>query len=245
MESHCILWNRKDWPLGNGMKESGSNLGKSLRAVLWDLDGTLIDSYPAIAASVNHVRAHYGLEPMPLDAVRVCVGHGVIQLMTKTVPGCDPQDARLIYARHHERTLKAGTTLLPGAGDILHELRAQGVRHAVCSNKPREFSEQLLDHLGIARWVDALLGPEDVAAPKPAPDMLHLGLEKLGANRDEALFVGDMTVDISAARSAGLRVAVVAIGSDSPDKLKSARPDIFAADLGELSRILRAGGFPA
>jgi len=224
------------------MSAAETNWGKSLQAVLWDLDGTLMDSYPAITASVNHVRAFYGMGPMTVEAVRVCVGHGVIQLMAKTVPGRDPQQARLIYAGHHEKTLKVGTKLLPGAGAILRDLRARGVRHAVCSNKPREFSAQLLDHLEIACWVDVLLGPEDVAAPKPAPDMLLLGLERLGTRPEEAFFVGDMTVDIQAARSAGLRVAVVATGSDSADKLKAAGPDVFAPDLGALARILSACG---
>lgn len=215
---------------------------KSLKACLWDLDGTLIDSYPAIAASVNHVRAHFGLEPMSLDAVRVCVGHGVVHLMAKTVPGCDPQEARALYSAHHGETLKAGTVLLPGAKEILEGLQAAGIRHAVCSNKPRSFSEQLLGFLGIAKFVDVLLGPEDVAAPKPAPDMLLLGLEKLGSGTVDSLFVGDMTVDIQAARRAGLRVAVVATGSDTEDQLKAAGPDLLASNLEDLAEILGASG---
>ena len=222
------------------MNAASSNWSGNLKAVLWDLDGTLIDSYPAITASVNHVRSEYGLGSMTLEAVRACVGHGVIHLMIRTVPRCDPDQARLIYSAHHEKTLKSGTKLLPGADSILSGLRGRGVRHAVCSNKPRAFSAQLLEHLGIARWVDVLLGPEDVGAPKPAPDMLILGLEKLGCKTEEALFVGDMTVDIQAARLAGLRVAVVATGSDTVDKLKEAGPDIFAMDLQDLDHILGA-----
>lgn len=211
---------------------------ENLKACLWDLDGTLIDSYPAIAASVNHVRRHFGLEPMSQNAVRICVGHGVVQLMAKTVPGCDPQEARALYSTHHGETLKAGTVLLPGAKEILEGFKSLGIRHAVCSNKPKRFSEQLLEFLGIARFVDVLLGPEDVAAPKPAPDMLLLGLERLGTGSLESLFVGDMTVDIQAARRAGLRVAVVATGSDSEDQLRAAGPDLLASNLEKLAEIL-------
>ena len=210
----------------------------SLHVCLWDLDGTLINSYPAITASVNHVRAHFALEPMTVDAVRYCVGHGVNHLMTKTAPGCDLAIAKEVYAEHHQRTLTSGTVLLPGAADILRQLKVLGVRHAVCSNKPRGFSEQLLDYLGLANSVDVLLGPEDVKAPKPAPDMLLLGLDRLGATPDIALFVGDMAVDIQAARGAGLKVAVVATGSDSEENLKSANPDLLASGLPELGQIL-------
>lgn len=212
--------------------------GKNLEACLWDLDGTLIDSYPAIAASVNHVRDHFGLAPLTVGEVRVCVGHGVDRLMQQTVPGVDPVQAREMYGKHHAATLQGGTVLLPGAGELLAVMKNFGVKHAVCSNKPRHFSEQVLSFLGIEPFVDMLLGPEDVRAKKPAPDMLLLALEKLAVFPENSLFVGDMTVDIQAARSASLSVAVVATGSDSLEKLRQANPDLLAPNLLELSAIL-------
>ncbi len=212
-----------------------------LKACLWDLDGTLIDSYPAIAASVNHVRKIYHFEPLPVSEIKSCVGRGIEHLLGSTVPGCDVSVASEIYGRHHAETLISGTVLLPGAASLLAALKELGVHHAICSNKPRRFSQQLIRCLGISSLLDALLGPEDVAMRKPAPDMLWTALSRLGFEKSQALFVGDMTVDIEAARAAGMRVAVVATGSDTMEDLQSSGPDFLAKDLSGLAVLLGIG----
>src|SRR5438105_1840340 len=88
-------------------------------AVLFDFDGTLADSYPAITASVNHVRAAHGLPPLPEPEVRRHVGRGPVYLLEHTVPGCDPQVEVVRYRAHHPSVLRSGTRLLPGAAAAL------------------------------------------------------------------------------------------------------------------------------
>lgn len=197
----------------------------NLRAVLFDLDGTLADAYAGIAASVNHVRAMHGLPPLPEPAVRRHVGRGPEHLLEHTVPGCDPAKDALLYRAHHPSVMRVGTRLLPGATAALNYLKNAEVRLAVCSNKPRVFTAEILLHLGIAGYFDAVLGPEDVAHPKPAPDMLRAALTRLEVTAAEALYVGDMTVDVETARAAGVAVWIVATGSHDRATLEAARPD--------------------
>jgi phosphoglycolate phosphatase len=212
-----------------------------LRAALFDFDGTLVDSYPAIAASVNHVRALYGLPPLDLEEVKRWVGRGAAYLLAHTVPAGDAEANFAAYRDHHPSVLYSGTRLMPGATEVLRHLHERGVRLGVCSNKPVGFTRDLAAYLGLAPLLDAVLGPEDVARPKPAPEMLVAALRRLGIPPDEALYVGDMVVDVETARGAGVDAWVVATGSEERDALVRARPDRLFADLGELAAALAAG----
>jgi 2-phosphoglycolate phosphatase len=207
-------------------------------AVLFDFDGTLVDSYPAIAASVNHVRARRGLPPLPVEEVKRHVGRGPDHLLGHTVPGGDVATDLSIYRAHHPSVMGALTALLPGAAETLARLDDAGLRLGLCSNKPRIFSQVLLEQLGIARHFEVVLGPEDVAHLKPAPDMLQVAVRRLGLTPAQALYVGDMTVDIETARAAGLTVWVVATGSDSRAALVAARPDRLLERLSDLADAL-------
>jgi phosphoglycolate phosphatase len=214
-----------------------------LRAVLFDFDGTLGDSYAAITASVNHVRSLYGLPPLTEAQVRPHVGRGPENLLESTV-GTGTSAANVAaYLAHHPSVMRAGTRLMPGAGQALWTLRACGLRLGVCSNKPVVFTRELLSWLGVANEFDLVLGPEDVARPKPAPNMLLEALRRLNVAAKEVLYIGDMTVDIGTARAAGVRVYVVATGSDSIESLRAAEPDGLFTGLADLARAV-AGSFP-
>jgi phosphoglycolate phosphatase len=208
------------------------------RGVLFDFDGTLADSYPAITASVNHVRSLYGLAPLPEAEVRRHVGRGAAYLLDKTVPqGSLAADVEA-YRAHHPSVLQSGTSLLPGAADALRALHGRGFRLGVCSNKPVAFTRELVTYLGVAPYLNLVLGPEDVERPKPAPDMLRAALPRLGLDAREVLYVGDMVVDIQTARAAGLAVWVVPTGSEERDALARARPDRLLSGLEELPALL-------
>src|SRR5262245_17051947 len=207
---------------------------RQFRAVLFDFDGTLADSYDAIAASVNHVRAHRGLPPLSVPEVRKHVGRGPGYLLAHTVTPGDPKENDALYRAHHPTVMKEGTRLLAGAHDVLAALKGRGMKLAVCSNKPVGYTRELLAVLGIAPYLDVVLGPEDVERPKPAPDMLLAGLARLNVTAKEALYVGDMTVDVVTARAAGVRVWIVPTGSDDLDTLRNAGSDRLLSDLSEL-----------
>ena len=203
-------------------------------AVVFDFDGTLADSYAAIASSVNHVRAQHGLAALSVDEVKRHVGRGADYLLEHTVPGGHLTEDLACYRAHHPTVMLELTHFLPGAPALLAGLHQRGKKIGLCSNKPRLFSEELLKHLEVAAYFAVVLGPEDVPRPKPAPDMLLKAVDRLGLAREQVLYVGDMLVDIQTARSAGVRVWAVATGSDERAVLADARPDRLLADLPEM-----------
>jgi 2-phosphoglycolate phosphatase len=206
----------------------------SYAAVLFDFDGTLADSYAAIACSVNHVRSERGMPALSIDEVKRHVGRGPEYLLTHTAPNGRLADDLACYRAHHPSVMLPLTRLLPGARLLLAALHRRGKKIGLCSNKPRPFSQQLLQHLEVSAYFDVVLGPEDVPLPKPAPDMLLRAIQRLGLPSEQVLYVGDMTVDIQTARSAGVRVWAVATGSEERRALEDAKPDRLLADLQEM-----------
>jgi HAD superfamily hydrolase (TIGR01509 family) len=144
-----------------------------------------------------------------------------------------------LYREHHPTVMREGTWLLPGALAALTAARAASLKTAVCSNKKRDFTVELVRHLGLEPLIDAVLGPEDVQRPKPAPDMLRAALERLAVPAERALYVGDMALDVQTARAAGVRVFAVGGGSDEPAALIAEKPDRVLKDLHELAELLR------
>lgn len=197
----------------------------STRAVLFDFDGTLAHSFAAIAASTNHVRAKYGLPELPEAEVRKSVGHGLANLMATLVPAAPPADAIEAYREHHAATMLAGTRLFAGVADTVAELHRRGYRLGVCSNKKVEFTRSLVGSLGLGHLFDAVLGPDDVGFPKPHPAMLLEAARRLGATPAEAVYVGDMAVDVEAGKAAGMTVYLVPGGAGDPAEAVAAGPD--------------------
>jgi 2-phosphoglycolate phosphatase len=220
------------------MSEPQPQTPAHLRAVLFDFDGTLGDSYIAITASVNHVRARHGLPPLSEVEVRPHVGRGAGNLLQQVVPNSTtPADDVAAYRAHHPSVLHSGTRLMPGAAETLRTLHRRGLLLGVCSNKPVEFTRDLLAYLDIASYLHVVLGPEDVAQPKPAPDMLREAMARLKTTPEQTLYIGDMVVDIQTARAAGVSVWVVPTGSEEIAALRNARPDRLLRDLPELAAV--------
>lgn len=216
------------------------------RAVLFDFDGTLADSFGAIASSTNHVRRAYGLPDLPEREVRMCVGLGLAQLMADLVPNAPTDEAVNLYREHHTTVMLAGTKLMPGVAEAVATLARRGYRLAVCSNKRAEFTRNLADHLGLRPAVAEVLGPEDVGGrAKPDPAMLLEALRRLGDSPAGAVYVGDMAVDVHAARAAGVPVWLVLGGAAGRESAEDSDPDRVLGSFAELPGLLpdlRNGG---
>lgn len=208
-------------------------------AVFFDFDGTLADSYEAIAASVNHVRALRNLPPLPTAEVKRFVGRGPDYLLTHTIPGGDLPVDLARYRQHHPSVMVPLTQLLPGARPALEALHGAGRKIGLCSNKPRIFSQELLARLDVRSFFDVVIGPEDVRLPKPAPDMLLEALRRTNLSAGDVLYVGDMVVDIQTARAAGVTVWIVPTGSDERPTLEAAKPDRILTGLVDLLELTR------
>jgi phosphoglycolate phosphatase len=209
-----------------------------VRAALFDFDGTLADSFAAITASTNHVRTRYGLPPVPEATVREYVGLGLANLMEELVPTAPTAEAVAAYREHHPTVMLTHTTLFPGVADTLAVLRRRGLRTAVCSNKAVHFTKQLVAALGLADVFDEVLGPEDVGRPKPDPAMLLEAVRRLGVAKDEAVYVGDMAVDVHTAKAAGIAVWLVPGGAAGRESPTAAGPDRVLGTFADLAGLL-------
>lgn len=208
------------------------------RAVLFDLDGTLIDSYDAITSSVNEVRRTRNLEPLGVAQVRPKVGRGVESLLRSTVEGTELSIDIPIYKEHHSRACVELTRLLPGALELVQSLKHRGIPVGICSNKPGPFTKLILKSLEWADQFDVVCGPEDAAHPKPDPGMLKEAGKRLAISPEQMLYVGDMEVDVLAGRSVGCEVWIVSTGSDSIETLRNAKPDAVFQSLWEIASVL-------
>jgi phosphoglycolate phosphatase len=201
-------------------------------AALFDFDGTLADSFAAITASTNHVRTSYGLPALPEAEVRKFVGYGLANLLADLVPGAPVEEAIARYREHHAGVMVSETRLMSGVAETIPELAHRGLRLAVCSNKRVEFTRELVRTLGLGDYFTCVLGPDDVGQrPKPDPAMLLEGLTRLKVSANDAVYVGDMIVDVQTAKAAGVPVWLV-----SPDETGSSTP---VEDLGA-DRVLRS-----
>lgn len=187
-----------------------------MQIVIFDMDGTLIDSGHDITASVNHVRRLvYGLGPLSRDFVVEAINrdHRNLALLFYEVSTYEPEAQRVFEAHYHRQCIRT-PRLYGGIDGLLNDFVALGVRLNVATNAPARFARRMLTHLGINDLFDAIVGSEDVEKCKPHPDMLHLVLDRHGyrPGQDFALMVGDNGKDMEAARRAGIAGAFVTWG---------------------------------
>lgn len=215
--------------------------GRVLNGIVFDLDGTLIESRPAIAKSVNHALRELGQDELAEADVAAHIGWGLDHLLQALVPAELVAAARPYYREHYARTAVVHTPLLPGVRDTLTALRARGFRLGVATNKPHAFARPLLDGLGIGEHFAAVSGGEAGRPLKPHPDMLERVLRELAVAPVDALYVGDMTVDGETARRAGVRFAAVATGVESDEALRAAGAEHVFPGMAELLRYVLDG----
>lgn len=191
-----------------------------MRAALLDLDGTLLDTAPDLAAAANAMLADLGLAAIPESAVRGFIGKGVAQLVRRTLAAVSGADAgeplaalALERFEHHYGALNGTrSALYPGVSDGLAALRSQGVRLACVTNKPARFTQPLLARCKLAGWFDVVVTADTVARRKPDPEPLLAACRRLGVAACDAVMIGDSANDALAARAAGCRVLLVPYG---------------------------------
>ena len=206
--------------------------------LVFDLDGTLIDGYAAIADALSFAMGRLGFEPLPLERVRGMVGHGLERLVEEAVgPERAPEGVRLFRERYAEVAI-SGTELMPDVPEVLETLSRQNHPMAVASNKPAAFSRRILEAKGIERFFLAVGGPDSEIPPKPNPAMLRRLIGASGADSERTLVVGDMEVDSEFARAAGCRIVLIAGGSRSKEELENVDRDGLLDRFGELPRWL-------
>ncbi len=209
-------------------------------AVLWDLDGTLLDSTLSIRETMNTVLAERGLPAFSRDELRGLIGHPLRHIL-----GTKTSDAAVVEAmtqRYREAYNESGwvtVRLAPGLEDVVTGLRQKGVRHAVVTSKGQRETETLLSDLGVAHLFDAVVGDDDRRPLKPDPAPVREALRLLGAEAARAVMVGDTIFDVGAARGAGVPCVGVLWGTHDAATLRSAGAVAVARDAAALGRALR------
>jgi phosphoglycolate phosphatase len=207
--------------------------------LIFDLDGTLIDSRADLALAVNLTRGELELPPLPQDQVVSYVGEGVRTLLARAIPELPGQleQALAINQRHYLAHLLDRTRLYPGVGPALERLHRRGHRLMVVTNKPREATSRILEGLGVAPLLAAVVGGGDCPVLKPDPAPLRLALERAGCAAEGAWMVGDHFTDLEAGRRSGLRRCFCRYGFGDP---REEAWDLAVDDLGELADHLGA-----
>lgn len=189
------------------------------RAVVFDLDGTLIDSAGDIADVLNGCLVEDGIAPFDEPAVVTMIGGGAKVLVERALERLGRGHETALLDRLFEKfatryeALGAGRSVpFPGAVDLLADLSGAGVGLAICTNKPEDITRRVLDQLDLTRWFGAVIGESPRLPRKPAPDMLLAALAGLGASPADAVMIGDSAADIGTAKSAGVRSIAVSFG---------------------------------
>ncbi|WP_028695754.1 phosphoglycolate phosphatase [Pseudomonas cremoricolorata] len=209
------------------------------RLVMFDLDGTLVDSVPDLAVAVDHMLLEMGRPPAGIEAVRQWVGNGAQVLVRRALAGgidhaavddaLAEQGLALFmeaYARSHEHTV-----IYPGVRDTLRWLRKRGVEMALITNKPERFVAPLLDQMKIGEYFRWIIGGDTLPQKKPDPAALLFVMQMAGVTPQQSLFVGDSRSDVLAARAAGVQCAALSYGYNHGRPISEESPSLVLDDL--------------
>lgn len=214
--------------------------------VVFDLDGTLVDTAPDLIDALNAVFTREGLPPVPVPQARNMIGGGARRMIELALPlqrrGYQPAEVDRLFENfiaHYSAHIADRSQPFPGLGAVLDELAAQGCRFAVCTNKLEGLSRRLLDALGLSSRFAAICGPDTFSVQKPHPEILHRTIERTGGNTANAVMVGDSRTDIDTARAAGVPVIAVDFGyTDAP--MAQLGPDTIIPHFKDLPEAIRS-----
>lgn len=209
------------------------------RTVLFDLDGTLIDSIALILASYHHTLAAHDRPPLP-DAVWLA-GVGTPLRVQLQQAATSPEDLEQLVATYRAFNLANHDAMVrpfAGIGALARDLRAAGLRTGVVTSKTREGTQRGLRLVGLETEMEVLVCADDVTRPKPHPEPVHRAVAALGADPASTIFVGDSIHDLHSGRAAGVRTGAVLWGPFSRPELEPAAPDHWLEHPGDLRKLL-------
>ena len=209
-----------------------------VKLVIFDLDGTLVDAYKAVSASLNFALNKAELPPLSDQVIKRSVGWGDRNLVSRFVPAQKVDAVLKIYRQHHKRALKVGTKFLPYARRMLVDLKSRKYKLAVASNRPTVYTRIILRYLKVIGLFDCILCADKVRYGKPAPDLLLEILKKLKTRAAEAVYVGDMAIDVQAGRRARIKTVAVMSGSSNRSEISAQRPYKIIRNLNDLTPLL-------
>ena len=210
--------------------------------VIFDLDGTLLDTLSDLHASVNYSLREHSFPERSMEETRRFIGNGVVKLIERSVPaGTDKEteaDCLDIFRAHYLSHMADNTAPYAGITDLFGKLREYGIKTAVVSNKLHTAVVGLCDDY-FPSLIDCALGVSDESERKPAPTNVYKALDALCCNKDNTIYVGDSEVDVQTAKNAGLKCIGVTWGFRDKDELINAGADYIADTAEELLKLIR------
>jgi phosphoglycolate phosphatase len=214
--------------------------------VMFDLDGTLIETAPEICDAVNDTLKHFGLPEVTQDQVDRWIGHGTRELLIQaladvrkvTVETIRASDTLALIAaefdRHYQRRCGTRSHLYPQVREVLHLLRHQGVKLAVVTNKEGRYTQTVLDAHQLAPLFDRVVSGDTLPTKKPDPAGIQSCLDQFQVPAVRALFVGDSSIDVATARNAGVPVWALPYGYNMGQPIETCKPDRVIQDFSAL-----------
>jgi phosphoglycolate phosphatase len=205
--------------------------------LIFDLDGTLIDSKQDLSCAVNAVRAHFGMEPLANETVYSYVGEGAPTLIRRTLgPAATAEQAQAaleFFLAYYNDHMVDHTVLYPGVRETLDRLLAAGVKMAVLTNKPVRMSRAIVAALGVGGHFERVYGGNSFEQKKPHPIGIETLMAECSAPRERTMMVGDSAVDIRTARNGGVQSCGVTYGFQ-PETLAADPPDLLVDRIDQL-----------
>jgi len=215
-----------------------------MQLLIFDLDGTLIDSQLDLAHSVNAARRHMKRETLPHELIYTYVGNGAPVLLRRAMGAeaseAEVQEALAFFLAHYREHMLDNTVLYPGVREALDRFRDHGIPMAVLTNKPVFNSQAIVDGLGLRDHFFRVYGGNSFEQKKPDPIGIETLRQEVNAERSHSLMVGDSSVDVLTARNAGIRVCGVTYGFQ-PESLRESPPDYLLSNIEDLVPIVLAG----
>ncbi len=203
--------------------------------LIFDLDGTLVDTRQDLTNSVNCARTGLGLPPMSLSDVMALVGDGIRNLLKRSLPKAEAarvDEAFALFRGHYRDHLLDVSDFYPNVKDVLRHFRDK--KMAVASNKPEEFSRKIIEELEPNGLFQLVLGGDSLPVMKPHPEPILEILKRLGVPSQGAVMIGDSPADIVAGRAAGVLTCAVTYGYREEGLLLESHPDFLIRDIREL-----------
>lgn len=213
-----------------------------IKAVIWDLDGTLLNTLDDLAASTNAALRAHGLPERTTDEVRAFVGNGIHKLIERAVPELGAQHPKFravldSFVAHYADHSKDHTRPYDGIMDALNVLAGKGVKHAIVSNKV-DFAVKELSREYFGDRMCSAVGDDPSRSKKPAPDSVWEAMRQMGVTQEETVYIGDSDVDVITARNAGIPCIAVTWGFRSEESLVAAGAAHVARTTGEIIQII-------
>lgn len=228
---------------GMGPSGGSTSSARKLKLIIYDLDGTLVDTREDIALSANYMLTQMQAPQLPHDEIARYVGRGVFHLIKNCLKTDDQRQIDKgikIYRKYYGEHMLDHSKLYPGAKQTLQAFDSR--KQVVLTNKPNPFSRELLEALGVAKYFSEIIAGDSNFPKKPDPAAIFAMQQRFDASSSETLFVGDSAVDIETARNAGVPIVVVTHGFSNETELKAARPDGIVKNFHQLTEWMSKKG---